>query len=142
MRTSSCSPLSRLPSKAQHLSAWWCATWPARWWADGWLALRSAAGWSARWLVSALKLDPGHQTTRQALLECLQDLNDADLRERCRRFLEQKSNDPAIRFQTAEAYRQVGDIRGYLGDNEKSLSSSCKKVWGKPKSTKKTAAAK
>jgi Cysteine rich repeat len=35
-----------------------------------------------------------------------------------------------------------GKLFQCLGDNEKSLSSSCKKVWGKPKPTKKTAAAK
>ena len=35
-----------------------------------------------------------------------------------------------------------GKLLQCLGDNEAKLSSSCKKVWGKPKSTKKTAAAK
>ena len=35
-----------------------------------------------------------------------------------------------------------GKLLQCLGDNEKSLSSSCKKVWGKPSSKKKTASAK
>jgi tetratricopeptide (TPR) repeat protein len=43
---------------------------------------------AARWLVSALVLEPGQPATLKALAECLQDLNDPEIRERCRRLLE------------------------------------------------------
>ncbi len=47
---------------------------------------------AARWLISALLVDPTHEPTRQALAECLPKLGDTRLTEYYRQFLKQPSH--------------------------------------------------
>jgi thioredoxin-like negative regulator of GroEL len=47
---------------------------------------------AARWLISALLVDPTHEPTRQALAECLPKLGDTRLTEYYRQLLKQSSH--------------------------------------------------
>ena len=93
------------------------------------------------------KACPGIEPGQGRILACLEGKTD-QLSQACKDDVSKKFN-ALYKACRADAQKLCpdtemggGKLLQCLGDNEKSLSSSCKKVWGKPKSSKKTAAAK
>ena len=93
------------------------------------------------------KACPGIEPGQGRILACLEGKTD-QLSQACKDDVSKKFNAlykacrPDAEKLCPGTEMGGGKLLQCLGDNEKSLSSSCKKVWGKPKSTKKTAAAK
>ena len=93
------------------------------------------------------KACPGIEPGQGRILACLQGNTD-QLSQACKDDVSKKFNAlykacrPDAEKLCPGTEMGGGKLLQCLGDNEKSLSSSCKKVWGKPKSSKKTAAAK
>ena len=90
---------------------------------------------------------PGVEPGQGRILACLEGKTD-QLSQACKDDVSKKFNAlykacrPDAQKLCPDVEMGGGKLLQCLGDNEKSLSSSCKKVWGKPKSSKKTAAAK